>query len=118
MKKTYMCIDFKSFFASVECVERKLNSLTTNLVVADPSRGDGAICLAVSPALKAAGVKTIILSLNDVDDAATYTLMVTFYNYLIKGYSKREAFKKARKALRDSEEFKSFNYWTNFVMLD
>ena len=69
-------------------------------------------------ALKAAGVKTIILSLNDVDDAATYTLMVTFYNYLIKGYSKREAFKKARKALRDSEEFKSFNYWTNFVMLD
>ena len=57
MKKTYMCIDFKSFFASVECVERKLNSLTTNLVVADPSRGDGAICLAVSPALKAAGVK-------------------------------------------------------------
>lgn len=57
MKKTYMCIDFKSFFASVECVERKLNSLTTNLVVADPSRGNGAICLAVSPALKAAGVK-------------------------------------------------------------
>ena len=56
-EKYYLCIDLKSFFASVECVERKLKSLTTNLVVADPSRGDGAICLAVSPSLKALGVK-------------------------------------------------------------
>lgn len=69
-------------------------------------------------ALKVAGVKTLILSLNDVDDAATYTMMVSFYQHLMKGYSKREAFKKAQKALRDSEEFKSFNYWANFVMLD
>lgn len=36
----------------------------------------------------------------------------------MQGYSKREAFKKAQKALRDSEEFKSFNYWANFMMLD
>lgn len=55
--KIYLCIDLKSFFASVECVERNLDSLKTNLVVADPSRGDGAICLAVSPSLKALGVK-------------------------------------------------------------
>lgn len=55
--KSYLCIDLKSFYASVECVERNLNSLTTNLVVADPSRGNGAICLAVSPSLKAQGVK-------------------------------------------------------------
>lgn len=57
MKKYYMCIDLKSFYASVECADRGLNSLTTKLVVADPSRGRGALCLAVSPALKELGVK-------------------------------------------------------------
>lgn len=57
MERTYMCIDLKTFFASVECVERGLDPFTTNLVVADPSRGKGAICLAVSPSLKAMGVK-------------------------------------------------------------
>lgn len=57
MEKMYLCIDLKSFFASVECVERGLNSLTTKLVVCDPTRGPGSICLAVSPALKALGVK-------------------------------------------------------------
>jgi len=54
--KVYLCIDLKSFFASVECVERGLDSLKTKLVVADKSRGDGTICLAVSPALKVLGV--------------------------------------------------------------
>ena len=57
MNKIYMCIDLKSFFASVECVERGLDPITSNLVVADPSRGNGAICLAVSPGLKKLGVK-------------------------------------------------------------
>ena len=57
MDKTYMCIDLKSFFASVECVERNLDPMTSNLVVADPSRGNGAICLAVSPGMKKLGVK-------------------------------------------------------------
>lgn len=52
----YMCIDLKSFYASVECVERGLDALTTNLVVADPSRGPGAICLAITPSLKALGI--------------------------------------------------------------
>ena len=47
----------KSFFASVECAERRLNPMKTNLVVADVSRGRGGICLAVSPAMKSAGVK-------------------------------------------------------------
>ena len=50
---TYMCIDLKSFYASVECVERGLDPLTTDLVVADPERSDKTICLAVSPSLKA-----------------------------------------------------------------
>lgn len=53
----YLCIDLKSFYASVECVERGLNPMTTNLVVADPQRGNGTICLAVSPAMKALGVQ-------------------------------------------------------------
>lgn len=56
MEKTYICIDLKSFYASVECVERKLDPLTTNLVVADVSRTDKTICLAVSPSLKSFGI--------------------------------------------------------------
>ncbi len=53
----YLCIDLKSFFASVECVARGLDPMTTPLVVADPERGKGTVCLAVSPAMKAMGVK-------------------------------------------------------------
>lgn len=53
---TYIAIDLKSFYASVECVERKLDPLTTNLVVADASRTEKTICLAVSPSLKAYGI--------------------------------------------------------------
>lgn len=55
--RMYMCIDLKTFFASVECVERNLDPFSTNLVVADESRGDGSICLAVSPKMKMLGVK-------------------------------------------------------------
>lgn len=55
--RTYICIDLKSFYASVECVERKLNPLTTNLVVADPERSEKTICLAISPSMKALGIK-------------------------------------------------------------
>ena len=54
--RTYLCIDLKSFYASVECIERGLDPMTTNLVVADPSRTEKTICLAVSPAMKALGV--------------------------------------------------------------
>ena len=54
--RTYIAIDLKSFYASVECVERGLDPLTTNLVVADASRTDKTICLAVSPSLKAYGI--------------------------------------------------------------
>ncbi len=56
MEKYYLCIDLKSFFASVECVERGLDPFETNLVVSDAARGKGAICLAVSPALKERGI--------------------------------------------------------------
>ena len=56
MERTYICIDLKSYYASVECVHRGLDPLQTDLLVADPSRSDQTICLAVSPALKAIGV--------------------------------------------------------------
>ena len=54
--KTYIAIDLKSFYASVECVERGLNPMTTHLVVADKSRTEKTICLAVTPSLKALGI--------------------------------------------------------------
>jgi DNA polymerase V len=55
-EKTYLAIDLKSFYASVECVQRGLDPLTTNLVVADESRTEKTICLAVTPSLKAHGI--------------------------------------------------------------
>ncbi len=57
MERTYIAIDLKSFYASVECAARGLDPLTTNLVVADPERTDKTICLAVSPSMKALGVR-------------------------------------------------------------
>ena len=54
--KSYIAIDLKSFYASVECIERGLDPLDTNLVVADESRTDKTICLAVTPALKSYGI--------------------------------------------------------------
>ena len=56
-QKSYICIDLKSFYASVECVERGLDPFTTNLVVADPTRSQSTICLAITPAMKKLGVK-------------------------------------------------------------
>ena len=55
-KRTYIAIDLKSFYASVECKERNRDPLATNLVVADKSRTEKTICLAVSPALKCYGI--------------------------------------------------------------
>ena len=55
-KKSYIAIDLKSFYASVECVEMGLDPLTTNLVVADESRTEKTICLAATPAIKTYGV--------------------------------------------------------------
>ena len=52
----FLCIDLKSFYASVKCVERGLDPMTTKLVVADPERSEKTICLAISPAMKALGI--------------------------------------------------------------
>lgn len=56
-ERTYLCIDLKSFYASVECVERKRDPMRTNLVVADPERSEKTICLAISPSMKRLGIK-------------------------------------------------------------
>ena len=56
-ERTYICIDLKTFYASVECADRGLDPFTTNLVVADPGRGPTTICLAITPAMKALGVR-------------------------------------------------------------
>jgi DNA polymerase V len=57
MSSVYLCIDLKTFYASVECVERHLDPFSTNLVVADETRGKGTICLAISPRMKMLGIK-------------------------------------------------------------
>ena len=58
------------------------------------------------------------MTLGDVDDAATYMMLTTFYRYLVQGSSKREALRKAQKLLRESEELNSFEYWGNFIIID
>lgn len=57
MQRTYLAIDLKSYYASAECAARHLDPLTTNLVVADSSRTEKTICLAVSPSLKTYGIR-------------------------------------------------------------
>ena len=56
MNRVFACIDLKSFYASVECIERGLDPLKTNLVVADESRTEKTVCLAISPAMKQYGL--------------------------------------------------------------
>ena len=57
MERSYLCIDLKCFYASVECVDRGKDPFEHRLVVADPTRGPKTICLAISPAMKALGVR-------------------------------------------------------------
>jgi len=98
---TYICIDLKSFYASVECVERHLDPLKANLLVADESRTDKTICLAVSPALKAVGVpgrprlfeakQAIGIAENTLGRKIDYIIapprMATYIKYSAKVYS-------------------------------
>lgn len=71
MAKAYLCIDLKSFYASVECVERNLDPMRTNLVVADPERSDNTICFAITPAMKSLGIKNRC-RLNDIPKNVEY----------------------------------------------
>ena len=67
----YICIDLKSFYASVECVERGLDPMTAMLAVADPDRGEKTICLAVTPAMKKLGIRSRC-RLYDIPDGIRY----------------------------------------------
>lgn len=70
-ENTFFCIDMKTFYASVECAERGLNPFETNLVVADLTRGKNALCLAISPKMKAQGVKNRC-RLSDIPNSIKY----------------------------------------------
>lgn len=78
MNRTYLCIDLKSYYSSVECVDRGLDPLTTNLVVADIGRTEKTICLAVTPSLKAYGISgrarlfEVIQKVNEVNNLRKY----------------------------------------------
>ena len=88
-QRVYFVIDMKSFFASVECAERGLDPMTTRLVVADESRTDKTICLAVSPALKALGVKNrcrLFEIPNNIDFIVAAPRMKKYIEYAAKIY--------------------------------
>ena len=82
-----MCIDLKSFFASVECVERGIDGFTTPLVVANPSQGNGAITLAITPCLKAQGIKSRT-RLYEIPEHIDYQIVPPRMSLYIK-YSKK-----------------------------
>ena len=84
MERCYLCIDLKTFYASVECVARGLDPFTTNLVVADASKGKGAICLAISPALKKLGIKNRCRLLEIPDDIKYIAAMPRMKKYMEK----------------------------------
>lgn len=88
-ERTYICIDLKSFFASVECVERGLDPFTTNLVVADPTRTEKTICLAASPAIKKLGVPNrcrLFQIPKDIDFVIAPPRMQLYINYSARIY--------------------------------
>ncbi len=88
--RTYFCIDMKTFYASVECAERGLNPFDTNLVVADLSRGKNALCLAVSPKMKAQGIRNRC-RLSEIPDTIKYIVappqMALYIEYAADIYS-------------------------------
>ena len=89
-ERTYLCIDLKSFYASVECVERGLDPMKAKLVVADPSRTEKTICLAVTPALKALGVKNrcrVFQIPKGIEYITAPPRMVLYIDYFARIYS-------------------------------
>ena len=87
--KLYICIDLKSFFASVECVERGLDPFTTNLVVADPDRSKNTICLAITPAMKSLGIHNrcrVFQIPSEIDYIIAVPRMQLYIDYAAKVY--------------------------------
>lgn len=89
-QRTYFCIDMKTFYASVECAERGLNPFETNLVVADVTRGPNALCLAISPKLKAQGIRNRC-RMNEIPKSIKYEIapprMQLYIDYAADIYS-------------------------------
>ena len=98
---TYICIDLKSFYASVECVERGVDPLKTNLVVADKSRTDKTICLAVSPSLKSYGLG---------GRARLYEV-----KQVVKDFKYQDGYADYYKTYKDQENNKEFKYQEGYV---
>lgn len=89
-QRTYLCIDLKSFYASVECVERGLDPMTINLVVADLERSEKTICLAITPAMKALGISNrcrVFEIPKGVEYIAAVPRMQLYIDYAAKIYS-------------------------------
>ena len=89
-QRTYICIDLKSFYASVECVERGLDPMKTNLVVADPERSEKTICLAITPAMKALGISNrcrVFQIPKDVEYIMAEPRMQKYIDYAAEIYS-------------------------------
>lgn len=88
--KCYLCIDMKTFFASVECVERGLDPFKTDLIVADSSRGKGSICLAITPKMKKRGVKNrcrVFEIPKNIHPIVAKPRMKKYIEYSVKVYS-------------------------------
>ncbi len=89
-QRTYFCIDMKSFYASVECAERGYNPFETNLVVADLTRGKNALCLAITPKMKAQGIKNRC-RLSEIPNSVKYEVapprMALYIEYAADIYS-------------------------------
>ena len=83
-EKQYIAIDLKSFYASVECHERGLDPMTTKLVVADPTRTEKTICLAISPAMKKLGIKTFMLTGDNAKTAEKVAEQTKVWGYKAK----------------------------------
>ncbi|MBQ9024471.1 MAG: DNA repair protein [Bacilli bacterium] len=88
--KWYLCIDLKTFYASVECVERGLDPFKTDLIVADPSRGKGSICLAITPKMKKRGIKNrcrVFEIPKNIHPIVAKPRMIKYMQYSTKIYS-------------------------------
>ena len=81
-RRTYICIDLKSFYASVECSDRGLDPFATDLVVADPERSTNTICLAITPSLKAKGVRNRCRLRDIPEDMAYITAVPRMRRYM------------------------------------
>ena len=118
MQRIIFHVDQNCYFASVEMIAHPECRDVPMAVAGDVEARHG-IILAKNELAKKAGVKTIIMSLWDVDDKVAKEFSVRFYEELTKnGWDKRKAFEKAKSRIRKMKDYKEPFYWAGFVMLD